>query len=87
MSLLVCFTLVNTSKQNMGMDLEDGRFFFIKYVVKSRTLNVHTRDFMWPKVITSWTPRLGSSFEVSGHTWVVYFYATCRFLTNLALKK
>lgn len=49
--------------------------------------HIHTRDFMWPKVITSWTPRLCSSFKVSGHTWDVYFYATCRIITNLALKK
>lgn len=49
--------------------------------------HVHTRDFMWPKVITSGTPGLCSSFKVFGHTQVVYFYATPRIITNLALRK
>lgn len=41
---------------------------------------------MWPKVITRWTLWIFSPVEISGHAWVVYFYATDRIVTDLALE-
>lgn len=55
--------------------------------LKHSHININTWDLMGPEVVTSRTSWLWSSFKISGHARVVYFYATYRIFTDLALKR